>query len=1028
MADKDIARQRELGGMSDPHAMLDFEMSRRGTSPVLVGRATEMAALKAAFETVRQGGPAAALVGGEAGVGKTRLIGEFGAAARTAGARVLAGGCLELGADGLPFGPFTAMLRDLVREVGADDILGMLPGRSPATPVLARLLPELAGDRAVDGTASAPGSTGSSGGAGSETSAQTSGEARARLFEEFLTLLERLAEQRPLVLVIEDAHWADRSSRDLIAFLIGYQRALRNVLIVVTFRSDELHRTHPLRPLLAELARIDWVERTELPRLSRGQAEELAAAVLGRSPDSALTDTLYERAEGNPLFTEELLACPGCADIPDSLADLLQQAVRRLPEDTQEVLRVASAGSGSTSHTLLARVTGRTEYELTAAIRPAVTGNVLVTTADGYAFRHALIREAVHEDLLPGEHSQVHTRFALAIDADPAFVCDGRADVEKAHHWYAAHNTTGALTSAWQASVRASRAVAHAERLVLLARVLELWDQVPDATERIGADHVRVLEEAAAAALDAGEHQRGLAFTESALAELDEDAAPIRVALLLSQRHTFGRDLGRPESLADLDRALRLVPEAVSKQARTQLLLAAVRHGCHDGGPHFSAWAKEALRLGREAGDRDAEAQALAAMAVIEAGPLGQAAPGSEPLLLIAQARAIAEQAGAYQPVLKLVIYESHLLCGAGEYERAAVVAQQGIADAERHGLARTRGAFLAINLAEPLLYLGRWDEAAAVAERALDLAPPSLTRVGLWTLSGSIALARGDVATAARRAAASRAVLSGVRYDDQENLPQALLDIELSLATEGPATAVALAAEALERYDLSASSPRYVWPLLVIGAAAAGEAPGDASTALLGRLRTLAEKLQVSGPVQRAWRLSYAAVDPQADADTAGAGDAVGRLAAADGAVAAWEALGQPYPAAVALVRAAAIALSGPAGREAATVRLRRAAPIAERLGARPLAEQIAGLARRAGGTGTGQERFGLTAREIEVLRLVTAGQSNREIAADLFISPKTASVHVSNILAKLDAATRTEAAARAHALHLFDAPAQHA
>jgi hypothetical protein len=118
MADKDIARQRELGGMSDPHAMLDFEMSRRGTSPVLVGRATEMAALKAAFETVRQGGPAAALVGGEAGVGKTRLIGEFGAAARTAGARVLAGGCLELGADGLPFGPFTAMLRDLVRAIG----------------------------------------------------------------------------------------------------------------------------------------------------------------------------------------------------------------------------------------------------------------------------------------------------------------------------------------------------------------------------------------------------------------------------------------------------------------------------------------------------------------------------------------------------------------------------------------------------------------------------------------------------------------------------------------------------------------------------------------------------------------------------------------------------------------------------------------------------------------------------------------------------------------------------------------------
>ena len=137
----------------------------------------------------------------------------------------------------------------------------------------------------------------------------TAGEARAHLFEGFLTLLERLAEQGPLALIIEDAHWADRSSRDLLAFLIGYQRAVRNLLIVVTFRSDELHRTHPLRPLLAELARIDWVDRTELPPLTRGQAEELAAVVLGRAPERSLADAIFERAQGNPLFTEELLAC-----------------------------------------------------------------------------------------------------------------------------------------------------------------------------------------------------------------------------------------------------------------------------------------------------------------------------------------------------------------------------------------------------------------------------------------------------------------------------------------------------------------------------------------------------------------------------------------------------------------------------------------------------------------------------------------------------------------------------------------------
>src|SRR5215472_9364419 len=711
MARKTDTDQHGPAGMSDPSGMLIQEMSRRGTSPVLVGRAAEMAALEAALDTVRQGGPAALLIGGEAGVGKTRLIGEFTASARRSGGQVLVGGCLELGVDGLPFGPFTAMLRDLVREIGADEIVGMLPGSGRAIRELARLLPELAG---VSAPASAPAGAEITGAASGPLAA---GEARARLFEEFLTLLERLAEQRPLILVVEDAHWGDRSSRDLLAFLIGYQRSLRNVLIVVTFRSDELHRTHPLRPLLAELARIDWVERTELPRLSRGQAEELAAAVLGRVPDRGLTDDLYERAEGNPLFTEELLCCPeGCDAIPGSLADLLLQTVRRLPEETQDVLRVASAGSGSTGHLLLARVTGHAEDQLNAAIRPAVTANVLVTTADGYAFRHALIREALHEDLLPGEHSGMHTRYALAIDAEPTLVSDGRADIEKAHHWYSAHNTPEALTSAWQASAQASRAVAHAERLVLLARVLELWDHVPDAAERIGADHVRVLEEATAAARDAAEAKRGLAFVESALTEIDEATAPVRVALLLRERHMFRKDLGVPDDSADLDRALSLVPEAVSRPARTKLLLSAAHFGCDVDGPQYRELAEEGLRLAREENDLDMEAEALATLAMIEAGTSALATPGSESFGLIAQARATAQRAGALQPLIKLVIYESHLLCGAGEYENGAAVARQGIADAERHGLARTTGAFLAMNVPDPLWYFARGDEARVVA------------------------------------------------------------------------------------------------------------------------------------------------------------------------------------------------------------------------------------------------------------------------------------------------------------------------
>ena len=1011
--------------MSDPSAMLDMVMSRRGGSPVLVGRAAEMGTLQSAVEAVRQGEPAAVLIGGEAGMGKTRLIGEFTAAARGAGVRVLTGACLELGADGLPYSPFTAMLRDLVREADPDEVAALLAGSGRAARELARLLPELTGDRspgaaeltAVEGRDAYPGG-------------MTAGEARAHLFEGFLTLLERLAEQRPLVLIIEDAHWADRSSRDLLAFLIGYQRAVGNLLIVVTFRSDELHRTHPLRPLLAELARIDWVDRIELPPLTRGQAEELAAVVLGQAPERGIADAIYERAQGNPLFTEELLACGGeCEVVPDTLADLLLAAVRRLPEDTQEVLRVASAGSGVTSDMLLAQVTGYDVVKLTAAIRPAVAANVLVTTGDGFSFRHALIQEAVHADLLPGEHSAVHTRFAQAIDADAALVPRGRADIEKAHHWYSAHNTTWALIGSWQASIQASNAVAHAERLMLLDRVLELWEQVPDATAQIGADHVRVLEEAASAAGDAGEPHRGLAFVEVALTQVDETTEPVRFALLLRRRFSFRKDLGLTPSEDDLHRGLALVPESLSPSARTDLLLTVAHCGIDVDGPQYRVLGQDALRLARELGDVDAESKALANLAMIEAGRSQAATSDSEAFRLLSQAAELTQQARAYHPTIKLVITETHLLCGAGEFERAARTARAGIADAERHGLARTSGAFLAINLAEPLLYLGQWDEAVQVAGRALDLAPPPRTRVGLWVVDGAIAVARGDHATAARRANASRQVLAAGGFDEQHHLPLAWLDVNVALAAEGPAAAVAVAADALQRYDVSRCSSRYAWPLLVSAAMAATQAPGEDAAALLDRLRALAEKMEVTGPVQRAWQLSHAAFDPcvvldlGAGSDLEADGDGGGRLPVADAAVAAWEAVGQPYQEAIALLHAARIALAERAGREA-TARLRRAAPIAQRLGAVPLAVQVADLTRRSG-TDVDADDPGLTGRELEVLRLVAAGQSNREIAAALVISPKTASVHVSNILAKLGAATRTEAAVKAHQLLLLLSPA---
>ena len=1001
--------------LSPGAGMLDDVMPCR-VSPVLVGRDEELAVLQRAHAAVQTGSAAAVLIGGEVGVGKSRLIGEF---ADRAGSQVLMGGCLELGTAGLPFAPFTQVLRQLVRERGAAGVRELLPDRAGRE--LGRLLPELGEPAEPDGEA-------------------FQGEARARLFEQLLALLGRLAQDGPVTLIIEDAHWADRSTRDLLTFLIGNQHALPGLLILVTFRSDELHRSHPLRPLLAELGRMSSVERMELPRLSRPDAMELIAAIVDGEPNPAMADVVFRRSDGNPLFVEHLVDCD--AEVPDSLRDLVLASMLRLPEETRDLLRVASAAGIRVGHDLLASVTGLGDDELSRTLRPAVAANVLLADGDGYQFRHALIQEVMHEDLLPGEHSRLHARYAEAISARPALVPAGRAGISLAHHWYSAHDITWALVSAWQAAAESGHVLAYSEQLTLLSRVLELWDNVPDAAERIGADHVHVLAAAVDAAHLAGESERGVAFATAALQEIDTAAEPDRAAIILERRAALCAQGELAAEADDLSAALALVSDGKHEAARAAVL-ASLSHAQHKrhADAQARASAEEALELAGSLGLLGPQATALLTLAMLdlESGRGSVAAV----LDLLAQARAAAAQTQDYPLVLRAAINESHALEGAGRHVRAAAVAREGRADAERYGLSRTSGAILAVNEAEPLVAAGQWSEATETLRSALAAPSVGPHRSSLWRVAGDLAQLRGDLEAARNAVAAGRAALSGLSYRAQSHLPHYRLEIDFAAADGDLASALARARQVVRTADLQ-SSPRYAWPVLVTSARvaagallrpAAVQAGDDAEDArtLLEELQSQASKLEAAGPLQEAHRLTLAAEQSRvARSEQPGSESSQPALVLWQDAAAAWDELDQPWETGYALYRVAEAALAGQADREAAARPLTRAARIAGDLGAEPLAGEIAVLARRARipltGSGTagspsaGTGNHGLTPREFEVLRLMATGRSNAAIAADLFISAKTVSVHVSNILGKLGAANRAEAAAIAHRLRLVD------
>ncbi|MFH9226050.1 AAA family ATPase [Streptomyces lydicus] len=1018
----------------------------RSVSPVFVGRAAELAALGEALARIAATGePQALLIGGEAGVGKTRLIEEFAEAARARGALVALGGCIEIGSEGLPFAPFSAILHTLNWHL-RDELAAAVAGQEGE---LSRILPELG---------------------------ETPGEAhdeeigRARLFELTARLLERLATDRTLVIVVEDLHWADRSTRELLAYLL---RALHDarVLLVATYRSDDIHRRHPLRPFLAEIDRMRTVRRIELARFNRDEVRSQIAGINGSAPEEDTVDRVFKRSEGNAFFVEELARglADGCLHgLSDPLRDLLLVRVEALPEDAQRVVRTASEGGSTVEHELLSAVCGMPEDDLIAALRAAVGSNTLVPTQDGtgYRFRHALVREAVVDDLLPGERTRLNRRYAQALEADPSLVRSDVCAARLASYWYKAHDAAKALPAVLAASVQARRRHAYAEQLRLLDRALELWDDAPpevrqgvrpvDYTEAYPAcgcddDALRFLDllaEIAVAARLSGDSERAFTISKRALRSLREENDPLRTAWFLVQRSRLCQGTGRGNGWEDLGRAQELVRGLPPSSVHAEVMAAVAGWSAlHDPGPGAYTTAERAVELAQLVGDEEAELNSRVTLAGlrIDSGEV------DEGLTDLRTALGRAVDRGYFAVIGRGHVNLPSALEGVGRSREAVEVTEQGVRLTTHYGLKDTTSWVLG-NRAESLHSLGRWEEAGRAATDARRLAQNRRGMALAANHLAALALDRGDLAEAERELVVAREYYGTHDPQPQHALPMARHALRIAARQGRLLDARAILGQALEG-GFPPGIQRYAWPLLWWAAAAESDARGLPAAeagrpAVLARIRDAAKKLPRVAPVWEAYGL---AVD--AELRRAEGREAPDAWAAV---VAAFEPLERPHELARSCYRwaesllhggePATAGLDGRTPREAAVLLLAQARTAADAMGARPLAEELAQLAQRAriplpglippqpaapdagaadAGDAPSAAALGLTPRERDVLRLVAEGRSNRQIADALFISPKTASVHVSNILAKLGVSGRGEAGAVAHRLRLFGEPA---